>query len=151
MPFSDRTALDTLLSSRRIGAYAGIDPTAASLHLGHLLPFMILFWLYIHGHSATSLIGGATAKIGDPTGRLTSRTEEKGQIRTSNLISMHNQVRGLWMNVDKIAQKHGYVRTLAWRRALLNNSTWMNKLNIVEFLSLMGKGARMGTMLGRDT
>ncbi|GAB7355467.1 hypothetical protein MBLNU459_g5968t1 [Dothideomycetes sp. NU459] len=147
----DRSALDSLLTSRRVGAYAGIDPTAPSLHLGHLLPFMILFWLYIHGYSTTSLIGGATARIGDPTGRLTSRTEPKAQTRMSNLVSMHNQVRGLWMNVDKIAKKHGYVKTLAWKRAVLNNSTWMNKLSIVDFLSFMGKGARLGTMLGRDT
>lgn len=53
---SDRDALDRLLTSKRIGAYSGIDPTAPSLHLGHLLPLMVLFWLHAHGHHTTSLV-----------------------------------------------------------------------------------------------
>ena len=55
--FSTRDALDTLLTKKRIGAYVGIDPTASSLHVGHLLPLMVLFWLYIHGYHAVSLVG----------------------------------------------------------------------------------------------
>ena len=56
-----------------MGAYVGVDPTADSMHIGHLLPFMPLFWLWFHGHPAITLLGGATARIGDPTGRLTDR------------------------------------------------------------------------------
>lgn len=49
--------LENLMTDKRIGAYVGIDPTASSLHLGHLLPLMTLFWLYLHGFHTVSLVG----------------------------------------------------------------------------------------------
>jgi len=52
----ERKALDRLLTEKRIGAYVGVDPTAASLHVGHLLPFMALFWMYLHGFHTVSLV-----------------------------------------------------------------------------------------------
>lgn len=150
--------LDRLLSTGRISAYAGIDPTAPSLHLGHLLPFMLLFWLYVHGHHAVSLIGGATAKIGDPTGRLTTRTAMDGATRGSNVAAMDRQVRRLWENVGVVARKHGFgsrgqhaADASAWKRSVLDNDSWLGRLSIVEFLGLIGRGARLGTMIGRDT
>lgn len=146
-----RSGLDALLTSKRTAAYAGIDPTAPSLHLGHLLPFMIIFWLYIHGYHSISLIGGATAKIGDPTGRLSDRQSMDSSTRLNNLTAMNSQVRGLWKNVANLANKHGYKRDLSWRRDIWNNSTWLSKLTMVDFLGVLGRGARMGTMMGRDT
>lgn len=53
---STREDLDHLLTQRRVGAYVGVDPTAPSLHIGHLVPFMALGWLYIHGYPATFLV-----------------------------------------------------------------------------------------------
>jgi tyrosyl-tRNA synthetase len=52
----DRDALESLMTNKRIGAYVGIDPTAPSLHVGHLLPLMTLFWLYVHGYHVVSLV-----------------------------------------------------------------------------------------------
>jgi tyrosyl-tRNA synthetase len=54
----DRTRddLDNLLNRRRVGAYVGIDPTASSMHVGHLIPFMALFWMYMHGYHAVTLV-----------------------------------------------------------------------------------------------
>ncbi|KAI5194827.1 tyrosyl-tRNA synthetase [Aureobasidium subglaciale] len=147
----DRNALDKLLTEKSIGAYSGIDPTAPSLHLGHLLPMMVLFWMYIHGHKAVSIIGGATAKIGDPTGRLISRQEMDRNTRTSNLVSLHNCVRAMWKSVDRYAERHGYPKEKAWSKSIENNSVWLGKLNIIDFLSDAGTVARMGAMLGRDT
>ncbi|KAI4721882.1 tyrosyl-tRNA synthetase [Aureobasidium sp. EXF-10727] len=147
----DRNALDKLLTDKRIGAYSGIDPTAPSLHLGHLLPMMVLFWMYIHGHKTVSIIGGATAKIGDPTGRLISRQEMDRNTRTSNLVSLHNCVRGMWKSVEVYAQRHGYKKDKSWNKSIENNSVWLSKLNIIDFLSDAGTVARMGAMLGRDT
>lgn len=147
----DRNALDKLLTDKRIGAYSGIDPTAPSLHLGHLLPMMVLFWMYIHGHKAVSIIGGATAKIGDPTGRLISRQEMDRNTRSSNLVSLHNCVRGMWKSVERYAERHGYPKDKAWSKSIQNNSVWLGKLNIIDFLSDAGTVARMGAMLGRDT
>ena len=57
MPRSGRDELDDLLTNKRVGVYLGIDPTARSLHVGHLLPLMTLFWFYVHGFHAVSLVG----------------------------------------------------------------------------------------------
>ncbi len=81
---------------KRIGAYVGIDPTAPSLHVGHLLPLMPLFWMYLHGFRAVSLIGGATAKIGDPTDRLTDREHIPSTTVAMNMTKMHYQLKKLW-------------------------------------------------------
>ncbi|KEQ70724.1 hypothetical protein M436DRAFT_84293 [Aureobasidium namibiae CBS 147.97] len=147
----DRNALNKLLTDKQIGAYSGIDPTAPSLHLGHLLPMMVLFWMYIHGHKAVSIIGGATAKVGDPTGRLTSRQEMDRNTRTSNLVSLHSCVRAMWKSVDVYAERHGYKKDQTWSKSIQNNSVWLSKLSIIDFLSDAGTVARMGAMLGRDT
>ncbi|KAI9715477.1 MAG: hypothetical protein M1812_005953 [Candelaria pacifica] len=147
----DRDALEQLMISKRIGAYVGVDPTASSLHIGHMLPLMTLFWLYIHGYHSVSLLGGATAKIGDPSGRTTSREVQGSLIRKTNMVSMHYQLKKLWVNVEQFARKYGYKWEWAWHRELVNNNAWMNKLPMVQVLQLLGPGVRLGTMLGRDT
>ncbi|KAI9831129.1 MAG: hypothetical protein M1819_005217 [Sarea resinae] len=164
----ERDALDQLLTNKRIGAYVGIDPTAPSLHVGHMLPFMALFWMYINGYHTVSLVsmlvhsygkeiaefhqlGGATAKVGDPTGRTTSRTLQPAAVQKANMVSMHYQLKKLWRNVEDYARKYGYVYEWAWHRELVNNNAWMGKLTMLEFLRLLGTGVRLGTMLGRDT
>lgn len=67
-------------SSRRLRAYCGFDPTADSLHLGNLLGIIVLSWFQRCGHEPVALVGGATARVGDPSGRSTERpvlTEEQ--------------------------------------------------------------------------
>jgi len=54
-----RSALDRALVESRVGVYCGVDPTAASLHIGHMVPFMALGWMYIHGYSSTFLVSGS--------------------------------------------------------------------------------------------
>ena len=54
--YSGRQTLDWLLTEKRIGAYVGVDPTAPSLHVGHLLPLMALYWMYLHGYYTVSLV-----------------------------------------------------------------------------------------------
>jgi len=56
---SGRQTLDWLLTKKRIGAYVGVDPTAPSLHVGHLLPLMTLYWMYLHGYYTVSLVSNA--------------------------------------------------------------------------------------------
>ncbi|KAI9743584.1 MAG: tyrosyl-tRNA synthetase [Claussenomyces sp. TS43310] len=147
----DRDTLDELMTSKRVGAYVGIDPTASSLHAGHLLPLMCLFWMYVHGYHTVSLLGGATAKIGDPTDRLVSREKQVASIRTANMVAMHYQLKKLWINVEAYGRNFGYVHDWAWHRELVNNNAWMNKLSIMEVLQVLGSGMRMGTMLAKDT
>jgi tyrosyl-tRNA synthetase len=151
MDFSNRDALDKAMTTKRLGAYVGIDPTASSLHVGHLLPLMSLFWMYVHGFHSVSLLGGATSKIGDPTDRLTTREKQHSTTRTKNMVNMHYQLKKLWLNVEAYAKKYGYVSTWSWHRELVNNSAWMNKLTLMEVLQILGPGMRMGAMLARDT
>nr|POE77685.1 tyrosine--trna ligase, mitochondrial [Quercus suber] len=151
VPVRDRNALDKLLRTRRVGFYAGIDPTAPSLHLGHLLPLMVLFWLYHHGHHVVSLIGGATAQVGDPSGRLVSRTKTDEDVHESNNGAMTEQVERLWKRAVEYGQRHRLDSDHSGKLELLNNEAWLAKLNILSFLKTMGNGTRIGTMLGRDT
>jgi len=135
----------------RVGAYVGIDPTAPSLHIGHMLPLMSLFWMYVHGYHTVTLVGGATAKIGDPTDRLETRKSMDRTVRTHNMVNIHFQLKKLWVNVEAYGLKYGYKWEWAWKRALLNNNAWMNKLPVMELLQIMGPGIRLGPMLAKDT
>lgn len=139
------------MTNKRVGAYVGIDPTAASLHVGHLLPLMSLFWMYTHGYHAVTLLGGATAKVGDPSGRLTARDKEHSSIRAANMVNMHYQLKKLWVNVEKYGEKFGHKWEWAWHRELVNNNTWLNKLSVIELLQILGSGMRLGPMLSKDT
>ncbi|KAL8773666.1 MAG: hypothetical protein Q9209_001432 [Squamulea sp. 1 TL-2023] len=143
--------LKSLMDQKRIGAYVGIDPTAPSLHVGHLVPLMALFWMYIHGFQSVTLIGGATAGIGDPTRRTRDRESMSPHVKKANMVTMHYQLKALWMNIEKYGRKYGYTWEWAWRRAVTNNNMWLNKLPFMEILRLLGPGLRVGTMLGRDT
>ncbi|KAI9726289.1 MAG: Tyrosine--tRNA ligase, mitochondrial [Chrysothrix sp. TS-e1954] len=147
----EREAVKRLLIDKRIGVYCGIDPTARSLHLGHLVPIMALFWMHVQGFKTISLIGASTAKVGDPTGRTTDRREMTSTERKSNIVSIHYQMKKLWGNLEKLARKHGHPPEKYWHRGLVNNAHWWGKETMVEVLKLMGSGMRMGAMLSRDT
>ncbi|CRG88134.1 tyrosyl-tRNA synthetase [Talaromyces islandicus] len=147
----DREHLDKLLTMKRIGFYAGIDPTAPSLHVGHMLPFMVLAWAFHWGYPVTFLLGGATARFGDPTGRTEERKREHRSVRTANMASMHMQLKKLSSSIERYGVRHGYETQWAARRALTNNSTWWNKTPFIDVLRDLGMNMRLGPMLGRDT
>ncbi len=147
----DRDDLDRLMTEKRIGIYCGVDPTAASMHVGHLLPLMVLYWSYIYGYHACSLLGGATAQIGDPTDRTTERETQDTAVRKTNITRIHYQLKSMWLHVENTTRKYGYEWEWAWKRELTNNNSWLNKLPALELLKLAGKGVRLGPMLGRDT
>ena len=147
----DRGVLNKLLRTKHVGIYAGVDPTAPSLHLGNLLPIMVLFWVSLYGHQAISLIGAATARVGDPTGRLTSRAKTAESTQAENAVQMFNQMVALWKNATKYAERHGYKDTQIGKARLLENAKWLDQLSILDFLKVLGSGMRLGTMLGRDT
>ncbi|KAI1424900.1 tRNA synthetase class I [Xylaria sp. FL1777] len=140
-----------LMRRKRIGVYVGIDPTAASLHLGHLLPLMPVFWMYMHGYRAISLIGGATAKIGDPTGRLQTRDEVSKADRSMFTTKIHYQLKRIWQNVDSQASRYGYQKEWSWNRELLNNSSWYNSTSFMEVATRLFKRMRVGPLLARET
>ncbi|KAF3017871.1 tyrosyl-tRNA synthetase [Neopestalotiopsis sp. 37M] len=140
-----------LMRRKRISAYVGVDPTAPSLHVGHLLPMMALFWLYIHGYGAITLVGGSTAKVGDPTDRLKDRDKIKGSDLTMNTTKIHYQLKSLWKNVDSRAKHFQYQKDSSWSRDILNNSAWLNSTPIMEVVGRLFKGMRMGPLMSRDT
>ena len=145
----NRDTLSNLLSKERISIYAGVDPTAPSLHLGHLLPLMVLFWLHNHGHNVVSLVGGATARVGDPSGRLKSRETVDMKVQKASARTMAKQTKSLWERAQAYGQKYGH--TTMGQMQTLDNASWLDKLNTLDFLRVLGNGMRIGTMLGRDT
>ncbi|KAI1174803.1 tRNA synthetase class I [Nemania sp. FL0916] len=143
--------INELMRVKRIGAYVGIDATAASLHLGHLLPLMPLFWMYMNGYRAVSLIGGATSKVGDPTGRLKTREDVGRAERSMYLTKIHFQMKRIWQNVDRQAERHGYQKEWAWSRDIVNNSHWYNTTPFTEVVHRLFTRMRLGPMLTRET
>lgn len=135
---------------KRVGAYVGVDATAPSLHLGHLVAFMPIFWMYLHNYTAYTLIGSSTAKVGDPTGRTESRPVLSRPDLVQNLVTIHYQLKALWANVEVFKSNLGYEKDWACRRAIVNNNTWWNKLPMMEVLQRLGSRVRLGPMLGRD-
>lgn len=135
---------------KRISAYAGVDPTASSLHLGHLLPFMPLFWMYMHGYGAFTLIGGSTARVGDPTGRTDSRPQLARKDLIQNLATIHYQLVTIWKHVEQAASRFGFEKKWAWRRGVVNNNIWWLKLPMIEVMKRLGTQMRMGPLLSRD-
>lgn len=118
--------------------------------MGHLVPLMILFWLHAYGHSTISLVGGATARVGDPTGRLTTRDDMEQSTYKNNVAGITSQVQSLWQNLSPLLDRRNQTQERGtWQ--VRNNREWLDGLSIVDFLRYMGMGARMGTMLGRDT
>lgn len=136
---------------KRIGAYVGVDPTADSMHVGHLLALMPLFWMWFHGHPAVTLLGGSTARVGDPTGRLQSREDMSNSVLSKNVVKMHYQLKGIWHNVSMLRDKYGYEADWAAKQHLLNNSMWLQKLTVYDFVKRLARLTRMGPMLGRET
>ena len=112
---------------------------------------MPLFWMYMNGFRAVTLIGGATARIGDPTGRLVSRDKMKTGDVAMHMVKIHYQLKKLWVNADMQARRYGYKKNWAWRRGILQNGHWWNRLPMLEVLQRLGAGMRLGPMLSRDS
>ncbi|CAG8027141.1 unnamed protein product [Penicillium olsonii] len=147
----ERDLLHNVLTEKRAGIYVGIDPTAPSMHVGHMLPFMVLAWGYVWGLPVTFLLGGATSRVGDPSGRLKGRDAVHSSIRKANMASMHMQLKKLGTSIEQYGRRHGYERQPMWKRALTNNNTWWNSMPFLEVLRDLGAYMRLGPMLGRDT
>lgn len=137
---SDPEGLDKLASEGQITAYIGYDPTAASLHVGHLTQIMMLHWLQATGHRAIALMGGGTGMIGDPSFKDEAR----------KLLG----VEGIKTNIEGIKAKFG--NFLSFEEAggnaiMANNADWLLGLNYVEFLRDVGQHFSVNRMLSFDS
>ncbi len=136
---TDATALDQLLSEGSLTLYCGFDPTADSLHLGHLVPVLILKRFQEAGHKPIALVGGATGMIGDPSFKATER-----KLNTPDVIAT-------W--VDKIrGQVTPFLNFSGSNPAIMaNNYDWFGGMNCLEFLRDIGKHFSVNTMIKKES
>ncbi|RDA86888.1 hypothetical protein CP532_1429 [Ophiocordyceps camponoti-leonardi (nom. inval.)] len=148
--FRNSNLMSELMRLKRIGAYLGVDPTSDSMHVGHLIPLMALFWLWFEGHPTVLLLGGATARIGDPIGRTESRPIMSNADISRNITKMHFQMSKLWFNADDTRRRFQVPSDWGAKHHLLNNSMWQNGLTMYEFNKRISRHVRMGPMLSRE-
>jgi len=137
---SEPEALDALAKSSCITAYIGFDCTAPSLHIGSLLPIMMLHWMQQTGHRPIALMGGGTTRVGDPSGK-----DESRKILTDDDINRH--LVGIRAVFSKFL-KFGNGPTDA---IMANNADWLNSLNYIDFLRNVGRHFSINRMLAFDS
>jgi tyrosyl-tRNA synthetase len=137
---SEPEALDALARSSTITAYIGFDCTAASLHVGSLLPIMMLHWLQQTGHRPIALMGGGTTRVGDPSGK-----DESRKLLTDEAID--ENLKGIRAVFDKFLKFEGH----DGNAIMANNAAWLNKLNYIDFLRDVGRHFSINRMLAFDS
>lgn len=131
---------DILEKNKPVSVYCGFDPTADSLHLGHMMGIMGLAWFLRSGHTPVALVGGATGIIGDPSGK----SQERNLL---NQEEIRKNVAGIKKLLEGILGRIGDKAPIA----VLNNNDWLYPMSCVDFLRDVGRHFRIGTMLGRDS
>jgi tyrosyl-tRNA synthetase len=135
---TDEFQIRELLEQKSVTCYIGFDPTAASLHIGSLVPIMSLAHLQRHGHRPIALVGGGTGLIGDPSGKTEMR-----QILTREQID-HN-AECLKRQLSRYIDFH------EGGALLLNNAEWLTQLNYIEFLRDIGRHFSVNRMLAAES
>lgn len=136
---TDEEGLKDLLSKEKISLYCGVDPTADSMHIGHLLPFLTLRRFQNAGHRPIVLVGGATGLIGDPSGK-----SEERKLQTLDQVQLN--VEGIKKQLEQIFNVEGENGAL-----MVNNYDWAGSMDIVTFLRDFGKHVGVNYMLAKDT
>jgi tyrosyl-tRNA synthetase len=134
---TDQEALRALLAGDPITYYCGFDPTAPSLHLGHLVQLLLLRRLQLAGHKPLGLVGGSTGLIGDP------RPTAERTLNTRETVA--EWVERLRSQVERYLSFEG-----ANAARMVNNLDWTAPLSAIDFLREIGKHYRVGTMLKKD-
>lgn len=137
---SDMDAVRDLLDNGKIVAYLGSDPTGDSLHVGHLVPVMMMRWLQKYGHKPIALVGGATGRIGDPSGRDTGRP-----MMTEETLAIN--IAGLKKSFSKFL-KFGDGQNDA---LMVDNYDWMRGYSHLEFLAKYGMDFTVPRMLSMES
>lgn len=135
---TDESGLRELTEKESISLYCGIDPTGDSMHIGHLIPFMILRRFQDAGHKPIILVGGATGTIGDPSGK-------KEERKLQSLEQINKNVEGLRAQLGQIFDFDG-----SSAATMVNNYDWTKDLSILDFLRDYGKSFNVNTMLAKD-
>lgn len=138
---TDADGLRDLLSKKSISLYCGVDPTGDSMHIGHLIPFMVLKRFQMAGHQPIVLIGGATGSIGDPSGRSSERTLQTMEAVQENARKLTAQMEKLFLKGQEAGQAPFKI---------VNNYDWLSQLSLLDFLRDYGKHFNINTMLAKD-
>src|SRR5699024_10850434 len=137
---TDREGLAQHLKEQQVSLYCGFDPTADSLHIGHLLPVTMLKRFQDSGHKPIALIGGGTGMIGDPSGRSTERSLNETEVVMGFARSLENQLAKL-LKFDE-GDNAAVAR---------NNYDWLHNMSIIDFLRDIGKHFSINYMLAKDS
>lgn len=136
---TDRDGLQKKMEEESIRLYSGFDPTADSLHIGHLLPVLTLRRFQLAGHRPIALVGGGTGMIGDPSGRSTERS-----LNTEETVA--NWTESLKRQLSAFLDFEGEHAAL-----MASNYDWLSSLNIITFLREVGKNFTVNYMLAKDS
>ena len=137
---SEPDILDARAKGGPVTAYIGFDCTASSLHVGSLLPIMLLYWLQQTGHRPIALMGGGTTRVGDPSGK-----DETRRVLTDELIN--ENLKGIRTIFAKFLKFEG----AGGNAVMANNAEWLNKLNYIDFLRDVGRHFSVNRMLSFDS
>lgn len=135
---TDEAALRAALAEGPITYYCGFDPTAPSLHHGHLVQLLLLRHLQLAGHRPIALVGGATGMIGDPR-----QSGERVLNSKETVADWTERLRG---QVSRFLDFEGENAA-----RVVNNLDWISEMSAIDFLRDVGKHYRLGTMLAKDT
>ncbi|MGY3960602.1 tyrosine--tRNA ligase [Aeromonas popoffii] len=136
---SDPAALADHLATPRT-VYCGFDPTAGSLHIGHLVPLLMLRRFQLAGHTPVALVGGATGLIGDPSFKATERSLNSSDTVLGWVASLSAQIKALLPADEGLSAPQ-----------LVNNGDWMGQMSALDFLRDIGKHFSVNAMLARES
>ena len=136
---TDEEGIKETLEKEKISLYCGVDPTADSMHIGHLLPYLTLRRFQKHGHRPIVLVGGATGMIGDPSGKSEERKLQTTDVIQYNVECIQKQL----SQIFEFEGEHGAI--------MVNNYDWAGSMDIVTFLRDYGKHVGVNYMLAKDT
>lgn len=136
---TDEESLRDLISKEKISLYCGTDPSANSLHIGHLVPFLTLRRFQQHGHRPIVLVGGSTGLIGDPSGKSEERKLQSLEAIQKNSEGIQNQLAAIF----EFEGENGAV--------MVNNYDWTKSMDVITFLRDIGKHIGVNYLLAKDT
>ncbi|CAH0564055.1 unnamed protein product [Brassicogethes aeneus] len=147
-PDTAANSVTDMMNAKHQTVYAGFDPTADSLHVGNLLVLVNLIHWQRGGHNTIALVGGATAKIGDPSGRTSEREEMLFRIIDENVDGIYRDIKTVFDNHEKyIWQDKDKLKPVR----IVNNEEWYSKICATDLIGRTGRYLRMGTLLSRTS
>ena len=138
---TDAEGMEKLLNEQKVSLYVGVDPTADSMHIGHIVPLLTLRRFQKAGHKPILLVGGATGTVGDPSGR-----SEERQLQTMEQVEKN--VQGLKKQMERLFDFSSDAENGA---QLVNNNDWVGPMTLIDFLRDYGKLINVNYILNKDT